>query len=193
MKRVNKIVRLCCFIIAGAASFHFLGLDALASEGSGGWRPIYDEILLWINFGIMAFVFVKYGKTPLMNFLRGQKEKIAQDIERVEQKKEKAANQIKEIHKVLDEKDARFAMIKDRIVQQGERKKQEIVESAQQQSKMMLEDGKRRIDTHFIQAKNKFRAEMIDRAIELAMERLTKEITAEDNDKLTIEYLSLVK
>lgn len=193
MKRVNKIVRLCCFIIAGATSFHFLGLDALASEGSGGWRPIYDEILLWINFGIMAFVFVKYGKTPLMNFLRGQKEKIAQDIERVEQKKEKAANQIKEIHKVLDEKDARFAMIKDRIVQQGERKKQEIVESAQQQSKMMLEDGKRRIDTHFIQAKNKFRAEMIDRAIELAMERLTKEITAEDNDKLTIEYLSLVK
>ena len=34
---------------------------------------------------------------------------------------------------------------------------------------------------------------MIDRAIELAMERLTKEITAEDNEKLTIEYLNLVK
>jgi hypothetical protein len=34
---------------------------------------------------------------------------------------------------------------------------------------------------------------MIDRAIGLAMERLTKEITTEDNEKLTIEYLTLVK
>ncbi len=190
MKRVNKTVRLCCFIVAGATSFHFLGLDALASEGSGGWRPIYDEILLWINFGIIAFVFVKYGKTPLMNFLRGQKEKIAQDIERVEQKKEKAANRIKEIQKVLDEKDARFAIIKDRIVRQGERKKQEIVESAQQQSKMMLNDARRRIDSQFGQAKRAFRAELIDAAIELAMQRLPQEITDEDNDKFSDQYLA---
>jgi len=190
MKRVNKIVRLCCFIIAGATSFHFLGLDALASESSGGWRPIYDEILLWINFGIIAFVFVKYGKTPLMNFLRGQKEKIAQDIERVEQKKEKATNQIKEIHKVLDEKDARFVEIRDRIVQQGERKKQEIIESAQQQSKMMLNDARRRIDSQFGQAKSAFRAELIDAAIELAMQRLPQEIIDEDHDKFLNQYLA---
>ena len=190
MKRVNKIIRLCCFIVAGATSFHFLGLDALASEGSGGWRPIYDEILLWINFGIIAFVFVKYGKTPLMNFLRGQKEKIAQDIERVEQKKEKAANRIKEIQKVLDEKDARFAIIKDRIVRQGENKKQEIIESAQQQSKMMLNDARRRIDSQFDQAKSAFRAELIDAAIELAMQRLPQEIIDEDHDKFLDQYLA---
>ncbi|MGD2149684.1 MAG: ATP synthase F0 subunit B [Desulfobacterales bacterium] len=190
MKRINKIVRLCCFIIAGAASSHFLGLDALASEGSGGWRPIYDEILLWINFGIIAFVFVKYGKTPLMNFLRGQKEKVAKDIERVEQKKEEAVNRIKEIQKVLDEKDARFAIIKDRIVRQGERKKQEIVESAHQQSQMMLNDAKRRIDSQFVQAKSAFRAELIDAAIELAMQRLPLEITDEDNDKFLDQYLA---
>ena len=190
MKRVNKLNKLCCFIIAGVAGFHFLGLDALASEGSGGWRPIYDEILLWINFGIIAFVFVKYGKTPLMNFLRGQKEKVAKDIERVEKKKEEAVNRIKEIQKVLDEKDARFAIIKDRIVRQGERKKKEIVESAQQQSKMMLNDAKRRIDSQFLQAKIAFRAELIDSAIELAMQRLPLEITDEDNDKFLDQYLA---
>ncbi|MGD8448126.1 MAG: ATP synthase F0 subunit B, partial [Desulfobacterales bacterium] len=154
------------------------------------WPPIYDEILLWINFGIIAFVFVKYGKTPLMNFLRGQKEKVAKDIERVEQKKEEAVNRIKEIQKVLDEKDARFAIIKDRIVRQGERKKQEIVESAHQQSQMMLNDAKRRIDSQFVQAKSAFRAELIDAAIELAMQRLPLEITDEDNDKFLDQYLA---
>jgi len=125
-----------------------------------------------------------------MNFLRGQKEKIAQDIERVEQKKEKATNQIKEIHKVLDEKDARFVEIRDRIVQQGERKKQEIIESAQQQSKMMLNDARRRIDSQFGQAKSAFRAELIDAAIELAMQRLPQEIIDEDHDKFLNQYLA---
>jgi F-type H+-transporting ATPase subunit b len=190
MKRVNKIVGLCRFIIAGAISFHFLGLEALASEGSGGWRPIYDEILLWINFGIIAFVFVKYGKTPLMNFLQGRKEKIAREIERVEQKKEKAADKIKEIQKVIDESEVRFAELKERIVRQGERKKQEIIDSAQQQSKMMLKDARRRIDSQFDQAKSTFKAELIDTAIELAMQRLPHEITDEDNDKFTDHYLA---
>ncbi len=193
MKCAKKIVLIFCFIIAGILSLHFLGHEAYAAEKSSSWRPIYDLILRWINFGIIVFLIIKYGKTPIMNFLRGQKEKLAHEIKRLEDKKEGIAANVEEAHKTIDESEVRFAKLKERIVRQGEKKKEAIIQSAQNQSKMMLEDGKRRIDTHFIQAKNKFRAEMIDRAIELAMERLTKEITAEDNDKLTTEYLSLVK
>ncbi len=91
---------------------------------------------------------------------------------------------------MLDEKDARFAEIKDRIVQQGERKKQEIIESAQQQSKMMLKDARRRIDSQFDQVKSAFRAELIDAAIELAMQRLPQEIIDEDHDKFLDQYLA---
>ena len=190
MKRVNQIVRLCCFVMAGAISFHFLGLEALASEGSGGWRPIYDEILLWINFGIIVIIFIKYGKTPLMNFLQGRKEKIAREIERVEQKKEKADDKIKEIQKVIDESEVRFTKLKERIVQQGVRKKQEIIDSAQQQSRIMIDDAKRRIDSQFDQAKSSFKAELIDTAMELVMQRLPQEITDEDNDKFTDQFMT---
>jgi F-type H+-transporting ATPase subunit b len=125
-----------------------------------------------------------------MNFLQGRKEKIAREIERVEQKKEKAADKIKEIQKVIDESEVRFAELKERIVRQGERKKQEIIDSAQQQSKMMLKDARRRIDSQFDQAKSTFKAELIDTAIELAMQRLPHEITDEDNDKFTDHYLA---
>ena len=193
MKCVNKIVLIFCYIIAGILSLHFLGHEAFAAEKAGSWRPIYDLILRWINFGIIVFLLVKYAKTPLMNFLRGQKEKLAREIKRLENKKQGISANIEETLKTIDESEVRFAELKERIVRQGEKKKEVIIQTAQKQSKMMLEDGKRRIDTHFIQAKNKFRAELIDRAIDLAMERLPKEITAEDNEKLTIEYLSLVK
>jgi len=193
MKCVNKIVLIFCYIIAGILSLHFLGHEAFAAEKASSWRPIYDLILRWINFGIIVFLVVRYAKTPLMNFLRGQKEKLAREIKRLENKKQGISANIEETLKTIDESEVRFAELKERIVRQGEKKKEVIIQTAQKQSKMMLEDGKRRIDTHFIQAKNKFRAELIDRAIDLAMERLPKEITAEDNEKLTIEYLSLVK
>ena len=189
MKRVNNKVRLFYFIMAGTLSLHFLGFEALASESSGGWRPIYDEVLLWFNFGIIVFVFIKYGKTPLMNFLYGGREKIAQEIERIEEKKKQAADKVTEINKMVDESEARFAKIKARIVEQGERKKKEIIQSAQQQSKTMLKDAKKRVDIQFVQAKYTLKKELVDTAIDLAMQILPKEITPEDNDKFTRLFL----
>lgn len=193
MKCANKIVLVFCYIIAGILSLHFVGHEAFAAEKASSWRPIYDLILRWINFGIIVFLVVKYAKTPLMNFLRGQKEKLAREIKRLENKQQGISANIEETLKTIDESEVRFAELKERIVRQGEKKKEAIIQTAQKQSKMMLEDAKRRIDTYFIQAKNKFRAEMIDSAIDLAIERIPKEITAEDNEKLTIEYITLVK
>lgn len=189
MKYMDKIGGKFFYLIAIVLSLHFLGHDALAAEKSSGWRPMYDLILRWINFGIIAFLIVKYGKTPIMNFLRGQKDKLAQEINQLENEKEDAKAKIKETLKTVDESEVRFSELKDRIIQQGEKKKTEIIESAQNQSKMMLEDGKRRIDTYFLQAKNEFKAELIDRAMDMAMERLPREVTPEDNDKFTRLFL----
>lgn len=189
MKNVKKTIRFCYGFIAGVVSFHFMGLEALSAETSGGWRPLYDEILLWFNFGIIVFVFIRYGKTPLMNFLRGRKEKLKHKIEGLEEKKEEAADKIKEIHKVLDESEDRFTIIKARIVDRGEKQKQAIIEAAQQQSKMMLVDANRRIKNYFFQAKDKFKAELIDAAVDMASKRLPQEIADADNEKFVNEYL----
>ena len=189
MKYMDKIGGKFFYLIAIVLSLHFLGHDALAAEKSSGWRPMYDLILRWINFGIIAFLIVKYGKTPIMNFLRGQKDKLAQEINQLENEKEDAKAKIKETLKTVDESEVRFSELKDRIIQQGEKKKTEIIESAQNQSKMMLEDSKRRIDTYFLQAKNEFKAELIDRAMDMAMEQLPREVTPEDNDKFTRLFL----
>jgi F-type H+-transporting ATPase subunit b len=193
MKRLDKIMWLLFYFLAGIISFHLSGQDVWAAENAGSWRSTYDIVFKWINFIILAFVLVKFGKAPLMNFLRGKKENLSREIKQIENKKAELKGKIKETSKILDESEVRFAEIKERIVRQGEQKKEAIIQTAQNQSKTMLEEAKRRIDTHFIQAKNTFRVEMIDMAIDLAMERFPKEITAEDNEKLTVEYLTLVK
>ena len=190
MKRVHTLVWLCGCILAGALCLHYLGAEAWASETSGGWRPIYDEVLLWINFGILVFVFVKYGKKPFMNFLLGQKEKITLDIARIEEKKAKAVDKTREINRMLDESDVHFARIKERIVEQGTRKKQDIIVAARKESRYILEDANRRIGSYILEARNAVKAELVDKAIELAMEKLPQEITAADNEKFLNDYLT---
>lgn len=190
MKYVREIVWMFVWMLVLAFSLHFFGYEAFAAEKTTKWRPTYDLILRWINFGIIVFVFYKYGKTPLMNFLRGQKEKLAEEIKKLEDKKEDVANKVKEIQKALDESEVRFANLKERITQQGDRKKQEIIESAKDHGRIMLEGANRKIDSYILSSKNTFKAELIDAAIELAKERLPKEITDEDNERFIVQYLS---
>ena len=187
---MKKILGVFCCSMAVFLSLHLLGHEAFAAEKSSNWRPIYDLIMRYINFGIIVFVIIKYGKTPIMNFLRGQKEKLAKEIKRLEDEKEDVASQVKEMVKTIDESEERFEELKERIVDQGEKKKAEIIQAAQAHSELMIVDAKRRIESHFLQAKNDFRAELIDTAVDLALERFPKEMTPEDDEKFTREFLA---
>jgi len=189
MKYLSKLLWICVGLLAGILSLHLMSLDGYAAEGSSNWRPTYDLIMRWINFGIIVFVVYKYARKPFMNFLRGRKEKVAEEIEALETRKEEMVVRISQTQKHIEESDVRFEELKERIIHQGEKKKAEIIESAQNHSKMMLEDAKRRIGTHFLQAKNEFRSELIDKAMDMALERLPKEITPEDNDKFARLFL----
>jgi F-type H+-transporting ATPase subunit b len=189
MKYLPKLPTICVGLLAGILSLHLLGLDGYAAEGSSNWRPTYDLIMRWINFGIIVFVVYKYARKPFMNFLRGQKEKVAGKIEELETRRDEAVARIDQTQKDIEESDVRFAKLKERIIQQGEKKKSEIIESAQNHGKSMIEDAKRRVETHFLQAKNAFRSELIDKAVDLALERLSGQITPEDNERFTREFL----
>ena len=189
MKYLSKLLWISAGLLAGILSLHLLSLNGYAAEGSSNWRPAYDLIMRWINFGIIVFVVYKYARKPFMNFLRGRKEKVAEELEALETRKEEMVARIDQTQKNVEESDIRFEELKERIIREGEKKKIEIIESAKNQSKMMLEDVKRRIGTHFLNAKNEFRAELIDRAMDMALERLPREITPEDNDKFTRLFL----
>ncbi len=180
MKKFNIKILFCCYIIVGVLSLLFLRHE----------RFWYDLVLRYFNFGIIVFVFIKYAKTPLMNFLRGQKEKLARELEKIEDEKKEAIAKIDEARITLEESQDRFAELKKRVVNQGERKKQEIIKEAHRLSEVMIEDAKRKIEYQILQARNTIRAQMLDAAIDLAMERLPQEITDEDNERFIDQYMA---
>lgn len=178
--------------IMAAGTILLVSLPAWAAEGGGSWRSTYDTVMLWVNFGILAFVIVKFGKTPIMNFLRSQKDEIAGEIEKLEKEREEAISKIEETRQALAESDARFAELKEKIVDRGRKRKEAIIDEAKQQSALMIDAAKRKIDYQIVEAKRLLKDELIDTAIDLAADKLPKEIKTEDDNRLLDLFLSKV-
>jgi F-type H+-transporting ATPase subunit b len=190
MKGVKKLAGICCFIFAVVIGIHLLGSEASAADNSGNWRPVFDLVMRWLNFGIIVFILVKYARTPIKDFLLSRREEVAREIEMVEEKKEEANKKIQDAARMLDESQVRFARVKERIIQEGETKKQKLIEDAQQESKILLESTMKKIESQLLDAKRAFKSELVDTAISLAMKRLPDEITTEDNQNFTNQFLA---
>lgn len=167
-----------------------LPFSVFADEGVSTWRPTYDLVMRWVNFGILAFVIIKFAGPPLMNFLHGQKEEIQRELERVQQEKDDMVAQGQAALKALEESQERFEQIKARIIEQGQRRKGEIVAEAEEQSQLLFESASHKVDYLIHRAKEKFRVELLDMAVDTAIIQMPEEITPEDNQRMVDKYLA---
>ncbi len=189
MKRTNQIVFFSCYLIAVIAVLLLYNPDALAAETTKNWRSTFDLVMRWLNFVIIAFVLVKFGKKPIKDFLANRRQEIDHQITKYEQQKEAAEEKIAEATQMLKNSIARFEKIKKRIVEDGEKKKQQIIEGARQESRILLEGTQQKIENQIREAINLIRSELIDSAIALAEKRLPEEITAVDEQKLLDHFM----
>ena len=191
MKIIKSLVMTLTIILIAALFLHVSGLDALAAEeAGGGWRPIYDIVMKWLNFFILAFVIVRFGKEPILNFLNETKNNIAQEIKKIEDQKQNAIMQNKQALEAIEQGDVHISKIKQKIIEEGEKKKQEIINSAKNQSKIILEKARKKAGNLIYVEKEKLKSEMIDLAINIASQKLPEVITKEDNQKFLDNYLA---
>jgi F-type H+-transporting ATPase subunit b len=173
-----------------AAVFLWTGTaDALAADDGGGWRSVYDLIMRWVNFALLAFVIVKFARRPLKNFLDGKSKDIAVQIRGLEEEKEQLLQKVRDAQKDLETNAARLEEVKQRIVRMGERRKQEIIAEAQKESRIIMDSAQQKIEGQIIRARNTLRAEMVDAATEKAHKKLPGLVTADDNQKLLEQFL----
>ncbi len=164
----------------------------LAADSPAEWRPTYDLIMMWVNFGILVFLLVKLTKTPIIKFFRGQKEELEEELHEAEEQHRVAQEKVAKTQKLLDESEVRLKQLRERILKQGEQKKQAIIDSAMQESRTLLDDARRRVDSQIIQARQKFKAELIDAAIEEAMAKIPSHLTEDDDRQMIDNYIQKV-
>ena len=115
--KCSKVIKASLvLVVALGMSLLFFTSETLAADSSGNWRSTYDYVMRWLNFVILAFLLVKFGKNPLMNVLRQRKQELQREIKRAEEQQKKAEAKADEVRQQLDESVAHLEEIKKRIV-----------------------------------------------------------------------------
>jgi len=171
---------------------HLLAAAAYASEAAAEWRPLYDTILRWLNFAILAFLLIKFGRQPAKAFFASQASEVADGIKQVEAAKKEIDEKIAAARTALDENQARLDQLMAAVLREGERRKEAAIRDAQQHSAVMLDDVERKIESMVFEAKARVKSEMIDAAVGLVEERLPGLLTEADNRRFIDQYISSI-
>ena len=169
---------------------HLSAFEVLAADNSGDWRPIFDLVMRWVNFLILAFVLIKFSRAPIKKFLDGKQQDIADEIGGLEAEKEEVLRQIDDSKKQLENSRHRLSDLKKRIVARGEKNRQMIIEAAEQESKILLKSAQQKINNRIVEARRELKTELVDAAIALATKLLPEKITEEDNQKFIDAFMS---
>ncbi|MFP4194892.1 MAG: hypothetical protein ACOCQI_00705 [Desulfosalsimonas sp.] len=183
----------CNILILSLLLLHLTGGSVLADDGSGGWRPIYDTIMLWVNFGILVYFLYRFGREPFKNFLNTQSAQISDEIKKAEAKKNEIREKIDDTRRQMEESSERYEQIKAKIIEQGEKLRQSIIEDARQQAREMLEREKKNSQRRMKEEKNRLMAELADTAASRAEARLPEEINQDDQSRMIELYLENLK
>ncbi|MBT8364097.1 MAG: ATP synthase F0 subunit B [Deltaproteobacteria bacterium] len=189
MSSLKTVLMVGGYLAISIFMLHLLSIEALAADSSGDWRPIFDLVMRWVNFFILAFLLVKFSRLPIKNFLKGKKDDITRDIEELEADKKQMLREIDESRKQIENSKERLSQLKKTIIAQGEKNKIKIIEDAEQESKIFLESAKQKIESRIADAREVLKAELVDDAITLAMKKLPEIITDQDNQKFIDAFI----
>lgn len=170
--------------------FIMVALPAAVQAADAQWRPTYDVAMRWVNFIILVAVIVKYAREPIKDFLKLKKSDIVSELGELETEKDRIIRDIKALKNKGAENRIHFQELKNRLIAQGETRKQQIVDQARQQSKIMLEESRRKMENRIIQAKAGLKMELLDLAIDQAMAKLPSVMNAGDTQQFLDDYMS---
>ncbi|MDP3717687.1 MAG: hypothetical protein Q8T13_07990 [Acidobacteriota bacterium] len=169
---------------------------ALAAEG-GGNQSIGEMILHmgWpvANFIIFVGVIYYFGNGPMKEYLATRSATIRKDLVEAAEIKAAATAQLAAVEQKLQALPGELAALRARGADEIVSEEKRIAAAADAERERLLEQTRREIDLQVRLAKRDILEHAADLSVQLATERLKKEITAADQARLVDQYLTQVK
>ena len=189
MSMLKKTAIVGGYIVTPLIILHLSSFEALAADSANDWRPMFDLVMRWVNFLILAFLIIKFSRLPIKSFLAGKKEDIAREIEELESAKDQMLLKIDESRQQIENSKDRLSKLKKTIIAQGEKNKIKIIKDAERESKILLESARQKIESRISDAREVIKLELVDQAMVLAIRKLPEKITDQDNQRFIDAYL----
>jgi F-type H+-transporting ATPase subunit b len=143
-----------------------------------------------LNFGLLVFIVVKFGKKPLQDALVKRKDSIVRELEEAKRLRESAEKRLAEYETKLDKIHEDLERIRGEFRQQGELDKQRILGEAKERRDRMKRDAEVLLSQEVKQMRQELVVEVVREATRLATELLGKEMTLGDHDRFAEMFLA---
>jgi len=164
--------------------------DCFAGGESTPGRRLFNNIMLWVNFGILVFFFLKYAKKPLLNYLRSVRSKIEADLSKIDGDLNDTKSLIDTEADKMKGLEQHIKEDRERILEIGRKEKEKIIEEGRIWAEKMIQDAKTYSDYKTAKARKALSDEMVDIAVSMAAEKLLKKMSEEDNEKLINQFIT---
>lgn len=164
-------------------------VTAFAAEG--GEHAFAWKELMWpvINFAILVFVLVKFGKKPIRDFLKKRTELIEKSLKEAEEAKELARKALVEVKERLKNTDREIDEILTAAKKAGEKEKETIIAEGEKLRSKILEQTKANIEFELQKAKKAIKSEAALAALELAEKQIKEQLGNKEQLMLIDGYI----
>lgn len=183
MRQVVKYAPLVALAAAFAAA-------ALAAYLLGRWA--WDAALMFINFGILAYLIVRFGRKPIAEFLSGHAAGQAQRLDDAKHELKLAQAQYEASQRKLENLSARIEEFEEMKEREATRARERILEEAQKTAHLLIEDARHRADSVMARAMEQAQAEMAEIIMAEAAKRIQKMIGEDDHRCMVENYLRFI-
>ena len=186
MSRLTLKHILIGFVTLSAVLFVVLiKIAGLETEGS-----LWTNLMMWVNFLFLVLLFLRFGKDPLINFLRGEADTIKGNISLADKNLKDARALMDSEADKLKSMDEYIAEITDNIISLAQKEKESILEKARINANKMIEDATKESEIRIDQARKKLSEDILDIAVKIAGERLQEILGREDNERIIDRFTS---
>jgi F-type H+-transporting ATPase subunit b len=142
-----------------------------------------------INFGVLVFIAVRYGRKPLAAALLRRKETITREIAEAQRFRHEAEARLRQYEAKLEKIGEELERVRREFRQQGERDKERIVREANERRERMRKDTELLLAQEGKQMQADLLAEVVNEATRVATELLARRLTLGDHDRFAEAFL----
>jgi F-type H+-transporting ATPase subunit b len=167
-----------------------LALPAQASDDSASGLQVF----LWpaVNLIILIAVLVYFARKPLRAYFDKRRSDIQGDLQSAADQLATAETTYANWQRRMIDLDGELEEIRATSRQRAEAERERIIEGARATAERIRRDATAAVDLELRRAREILREEATQLAIELAGERLLREVTDADRDRLVDEFIDLI-
>lgn len=149
-------------------------------------------IVQLLSTGVLLIIFKKYLWKYALQYFAKRADYIESTIKDANEMNQKASENLEIANKKAREAAAQYRMIIDQAKEDGQKVKQQIIDEANKEARLKIEQAQKEIETEKQQAREDMRQEIVDVAIDVATKVMNKEMNENINKDLVNDFIDEV-